>query len=204
MPIAPFYGRHRPEQPWPAPDGAGPMGHGRLSTTGRLVGGPSLVVPCVRGLGYRRRLRTLCGAWLAWAGIEGPGCCRCCSLVKVTISEAMSTSRMRLSDEVRFSWKGARLLSVCSRRFCTEPKVERASLTPWMAASMLASVTVVPKLKIVESTLNVEPEPKSETAVTLMVCPSSAPTWKVMALLPVSTAMPLNLVSLPIRLISEP
>ena len=67
---------------------------------------------------------------------------------------------------------------------------------------MLASVTVVPKLKIVESTLNVEPEPNSATALTEMVCPSSAPTWNVMALEPVSTAMSLNLVSLPIRLIS--
>ena len=63
-------------------------------------------------------------------------------------------------------------------------------------------MTVVPKLKIVESTLNVEPEPNSATALTEMVCPSSAPTWNVMALEPVSTAMLLNLVSLPIRLIS--
>src|SRR6185436_5898845 len=80
----------------------------RFKHDGPPWGGPSLVVPCVRGL-YRRRLSTPCGAWLAWASIEVPACCRICSFVKVTISEAMSTSRMRLSDEVRFSWKVARL-----------------------------------------------------------------------------------------------
>jgi hypothetical protein len=50
--------------------------------------------------------------------------------------------------------------------------------------------------------LNVEPELNKATAVTAMVCPSSAPTWNVMLLEPVRTAMPLNLVSVPMRLIS--
>jgi hypothetical protein len=33
-----------------------------------------------------------------------------------------------LSDEIRFSWKVARFLSVCSRGFCTDPKVDRLAL----------------------------------------------------------------------------
>ena len=52
---------------------------------------------------YCRSLRTDCGAELACASIEVPACWRICSLVKFTISEAMSTSRIRLSDALRFS-----------------------------------------------------------------------------------------------------
>ena len=80
-------------------------------------------------------------SWLACASIEVPACCRICSLVKFTISEAMSTSRIRLSEAVRFSWNVARLDSVCSRRFWIEPNWPRASATFWMAWSIDASVS---------------------------------------------------------------
>ena len=53
---------------------------------------------------YLRSCRTACGAWLACASMAVPACCRIWFLVRVTISSAMSTSRMRLSAEVRFSW----------------------------------------------------------------------------------------------------
>src|SRR4029078_12348005 len=65
-------------------------------TRGRPMGGPSAVVPYVAA-DYRRRVRTLCDDWFACASTEVPACWRICSLVKLTISEAMSTSRMRLS-----------------------------------------------------------------------------------------------------------
>ena len=48
--------------------------------------------------------RTVCGAWLACASMAVPACWRIWSLVSLVISSAMSTSRMRLSAEVRFSW----------------------------------------------------------------------------------------------------
>ena len=51
----------------------------------------------------RSRERTPCGAWLACASIAVPACDRICERVKLTISEAMSVSRMRLSDADRFS-----------------------------------------------------------------------------------------------------
>jgi hypothetical protein len=73
-------------------------------------GGPSLVVPfvflllVVRFRGYpRSRVNTDCGSELAWLSMAVPACCRIWSFVKLTISLAMSTSRIRLSEAVRFS-----------------------------------------------------------------------------------------------------
>src|SRR6187401_873262 len=48
--------------------------------------------------------RTFCGAWLACASMEVPACCRMFNFVNFVISAAMSTSRMRDSEAVRFSW----------------------------------------------------------------------------------------------------
>ena len=64
----------------------------------------SAQTPPAMGRHYLRSCRTACGAWLACASIAVPACCRIWFLVRVTISSAMSTSRMRLSAEVRFSW----------------------------------------------------------------------------------------------------
>ena len=79
--------------------------------------------------------------------------------MKLTISLAISTSRMRLSAACVFSCSVAMLLIVCSRRFCTEPKVERDVDTCSIASSIFDRLTVPEKLKIAESTLNAEPEP---------------------------------------------
>ena len=52
--------------------------------------------------------------------------------------------------------------------------------TFWMAASIEASVTVAAEVEDRRSRpLNVAPEPNSATALTVMVSPSLAPTWKV-------------------------
>jgi hypothetical protein len=52
---------------------------------------------------YRSSDRTDCGAWLACESMLVPACCRICDFVNSTISSAMSTSRIRLSAEIRFS-----------------------------------------------------------------------------------------------------
>ena len=54
-----------------------------------------------------------CGAWLAWASIAVPAWVRIWARVKLVISEAMSVSRIRLSDAVTFSIATLRLLTVC-------------------------------------------------------------------------------------------
>jgi hypothetical protein len=46
----------------------------------------------------------LFGAEFAWASMAMPDCERICSLVKLTVSAAMSTSRMRDSAAEMFSW----------------------------------------------------------------------------------------------------
>ena len=48
--------------------------------------------------------RTCAGAWLAWASIAWPAWARMEYFVYCTISDAMSTSRIRLSAATRFSW----------------------------------------------------------------------------------------------------
>src|SRR6188768_510975 len=53
--------------------------------------------------GHRRSERTPWGIWLACASIAVPACDRICERVKLTISDAMSVSRMRDSDADRFS-----------------------------------------------------------------------------------------------------
>jgi hypothetical protein len=59
--------------------------------------------PLARSGDYRSSDRTDCGAWLACESMLVPACCRICDFVNSTISSAMSTSRIRLSAEIRFS-----------------------------------------------------------------------------------------------------
>ena len=74
-----------------------------------------------------------------------PACCRMFSFVNLVISDAMSTSRIRDSDAVRFSWYVARLFRRCSRRFCTAPKFARAVETFLIALSIVEiAPTVLP------------------------------------------------------------
>src|SRR3712207_9562021 len=62
-----------------------------------------------------------------------PACCRIWSFEKLTISLAMSTSRIRLSDATRFSWYVARLLRRCSRRVLVAPGVAPGGVTLLLA-----------------------------------------------------------------------
>ena len=63
---------------------------------------------------------------MACASIAVPACDRICERVKLTISDAMSVSRMRDSDADRFSTATLTFLIVCSNRFCRAPSPARA------------------------------------------------------------------------------
>src|SRR4051812_19712954 len=128
-----------------------------------------------------------------------PACWRMLFLENSTISDAMSTSRIRDSDAVRFSWYVARLLSVCSRRFCTAPNPARASLTTWIASSIFemsepsaarvnAAVPIAVAMSVVSASI---------------VSPSPAPTWKVMVASAPSRSMSLNFEFPAMRVISS-
>ncbi len=78
---------------------------------------PVPVGPAGSAAGYCMSFRTPCGAWLAWASIEVPACCRTWDLVKLDISWAMSVSVMDDFDALRFSTATFRLLIVSSNRF---------------------------------------------------------------------------------------
>ena len=69
------------------------------------------------GVSPRRSERTLSEDLLAWASIAVPAWVRICERVNLTISEAMSVSRMRDSEAERFSTVTERLAMVCSKRF---------------------------------------------------------------------------------------
>ena len=75
----------------------------------------------------RRSERTLWVAWFAWASMAVPAWERMLFLVKVTISSAMSASRMRDSAALRFSVVTLMLLMVCSNRFWMAPSSERCA-----------------------------------------------------------------------------
>src|SRR5205823_14717116 len=81
--------------------------------------------------------RTDCGTWLAWASIAVPAWDMIWCRVKFTISDAMSVSRMRLSEAERFSWATDRFVTVCSRRFWVAPRLARAVETLAMAVSIV-------------------------------------------------------------------
>ena len=61
------------------------------------------------------------GAEFAWASMAVPAWSRIWSLVKLTISDAMSVSRMRLSEAERFSVVTCRLAMVDWNRFWSAP-----------------------------------------------------------------------------------
>src|SRR3954465_9706375 len=65
-----------------------------------------------------------------------PAWLRIWALVKLTISDAMSVSRMRDSEADRFSTATPRLATVCSRRFCPAPNPPRRADTVEMAKSI--------------------------------------------------------------------
>src|SRR4051812_50095775 len=79
--------------------------------------------------------RTPCEAWLACASIAVPAWDRIWFRVNWTISCAMSASRMRLSEAVRFSTATLRLLMVWSNRFWIAPRSARWGETRLMAVS---------------------------------------------------------------------
>ena len=62
---------------------------------------------------------------MACASIAVPAWDRIWFRVNWTISCAMSASRMRLSEAVRFSTATLRLLMVCSNRFWIAPRLAR-------------------------------------------------------------------------------
>ena len=70
------------------------------------------------------------------ASIAVPACWRIWFFVKLTISDAMSVSRIRLSDADRFSTATLRLLIVWSNRFCRAPRSARTVETVWIAVSI--------------------------------------------------------------------
>ena len=71
---------------------------------GPRSGRPGLVEACGCALLSAAARGRSAGAWLACASMLVPACCRMLSFVNFVISAAMSTSRIRDSDAVRFSW----------------------------------------------------------------------------------------------------
>src|SRR5439155_1125697 len=87
-----------------------------------------------------------------------PAWLRIWALVKATISDAMSVSRMRDSDADRFSTATPRLLTVCSRRFCTAPNWLRCEETVEMAKSIDASADAAAAAVEIDRPLMLRPE----------------------------------------------
>jgi hypothetical protein len=81
---------------------------------------------------------------LACASIAVPAWDRIWFRVNWTISLAMSASRMRLSDAVRFSTATLRLLMVWSNRFWMAPRSARVVDTDLMAVSSALIAVVAP------------------------------------------------------------
>src|SRR4051812_18975605 len=118
--------------------------------------------------------------------------------VNPTISSAMSASRIRLSEAVRFSDDVARFSIVCSRRFWTAPRLARLAETSEIASSSdrirfwalavveapanaatpadrLANVPPAPKPRVVPPLDAFDIELSIDTEI---VWPEFAPTWK--------------------------
>src|SRR5256712_2351717 len=135
---------------------------------------------------YCRSFRTLCGTWLAWASMAVPAWFMIWSRVKFTISRLMSVSRTRDSDDVRFSAATDRLATMCSKRFCVAPRVDRAVDTLAMAESSRAIAEVAPALVVTSmlasSTVNrpavvVVSSNRFWPTVSWFAPPEPAPTW---------------------------
>src|SRR2546426_2801812 len=139
---------------------------------------------------YCRSFRTLCGTWLAWASMAVPAWFMIWSRVKFTISRLMSVARTRDSDDERFSAATERLATMCSKRFCVAPRVDRAVETLAMAESSRAIAEVAPAL-VVTSMLESCTENRPDVDVVSInrfwarlswfAPPEPAPTWKARA-----------------------
>src|ERR1043165_9361422 len=115
-----------------------------------------------------------------------PAWLRIWDLVKFTISAAMSVSRMRDSDAERFSTATPRLLTVCSRRFCTAPNWLRCDDTVEMAKSIDASAEAAAEAVEIDKPLMLRPDvvmALTDTEI-LSLAALVLPTWKVKALVP--------------------
>src|SRR5205085_7923590 len=97
--------------------------------------------------------------------------------VKDTISWAMSVSRIRLSEAERFSVATDRLEIVCSRRFCTAPRLARLVETVWMAVSraVMADEALFTRSRLPVPRIDDEMPLK----LTARVSPLLAPIWNV-------------------------
>src|SRR5688500_15599060 len=124
--------------------------------------------------------------------------------VNDTISWAMSVSRIRLSEAERFSAATDRLEIVCSRRFCTAPRLARLVETVWMAVS---TAVMADEALFTRSRLDV-PRIDAEMPLKLTArdSPLLAPIWNVWlselawadeAPLPIPTASLLAMVKVP-------
>src|SRR3954453_18909230 len=100
--------------------------------------------------------------WLAWASIDVPAWVRTWLRVKLVISWAMSVSRIRDSDAVRFSAVVFRLLMVCSNRFWMAPRLARAVDTFLMAVSMRPMAVCAPEAEVRETALTPRPVAEKE------------------------------------------
>jgi len=147
---------------------------------------------------------------------------RICARVKLTISWAMSVSRIRLSEAERFSTATLMFLMVCSNRFCIAPRFARAVETYSICRSMWLidfwALACVSKLRpvVTPSSANASSSPFTarllDTVATLaearlteiaeLVSPS-APTWKFSVPAPLSSLVPLKFVDWAIRLSSS-
>src|ERR1700730_4744877 len=136
---------------------------------------------------YCRSFRMLWGIWLAWASMAVPAWFMIWLRVKVTISRLMSVSLTRDSEDVRFSAATDRLATMCSKRFCVAPRVERAVETLAMAESSMAIAETAPAL-VVTSMLASCTENRPEVDVVSIfrfwvteswfAAAEPAPTWK--------------------------
>src|SRR5699024_7650811 len=94
--------------------GAHDVPHLQLVTSNRLVARRARAYRSrdLSASDQRRSERTPWGIWFAWASMEVPAWERICARVKLTISDAMSVSRIRLSEAERFSTDTLMFLTV--------------------------------------------------------------------------------------------
>src|SRR5579872_1808936 len=182
-----------------------------LKTRGRVhpCTRPRFPIPSMgRSLGAQDQpssFSTIWGAALAWASIAVPACCRICSWVIVVISEAMSTSLMRLFDADRLVSVAEMASEVYWRRFCTAPSVAaRAEMlvmavSSWVSVPVLRSNTWALEEPTFDQQKPVVPRPvapSTSAKVVVRVSVPLAPTWKVTEPLvpaePLSRFCPLN------------
>src|SRR2546421_4044247 len=116
----------------------------------------------------------------------------------------MSVSRMRDSDADRFSTATPRLLTVCSRRFCTAPNWLRCEETVEMAKSIDANADAAAAAVLIDRPLMLRPEAVMALTDTeiLSLAALVLPTWKVNEAVALSSEVEPYLVLLAMRSIS--